>query len=194
MDLTISSGSVSSNLSRNKKEKRKKRRPNNDQRFANYLVFGLQSTLCLGLFVICYAMVLIILWPLLKASTPKYLPDETPRDYIKHMHVPPVKTRWEKWPRVCGSDCNSFDKDVVSPMRSFWTRPLPNLNRDGSSTKNLWPKRRYNKKNSTRRTRKMPRLRKGTNEMDLSFLGCIGVERACCRDCCISLLDTKLVG
>jgi hypothetical protein len=34
-------------------------------------------------------LILIILWPLLQASTPESLPDETPRDYMKHMHVPP---------------------------------------------------------------------------------------------------------
>jgi Sec-independent protein translocase protein TatA len=93
MDLTtISSVSVSSSkVSRKKGTKKKRRnRPRNDQRFADYLVFGLQSTLCLCLFVTCYALVLIILWPLLKASTPENLPDETPRDYMNHMHVPPT--------------------------------------------------------------------------------------------------------
>lgn len=94
MDLTLSSGSVSSSNVPRKMDKRKKRNNHrlisrNDQRFANYLVFGLQATFCLSLFVVCYAIILIILWPLLKATTPKYLPDETPRDYMNHMHVPP---------------------------------------------------------------------------------------------------------
>jgi hypothetical protein len=89
MDMTTSSVS-SSNASRKKGTKTKRRnRPRNDQRFANYLVFGQLPTMCLCLFVTCYAVVLIILWPLLKASTPENLPDETPRDYMKHMHVPP---------------------------------------------------------------------------------------------------------
>ena len=59
-----------------------------EQRFANYLVFGFSSTICLVLFLSCYALVLIILWPLLEASTPSSMPDETARDYIHHMHVP----------------------------------------------------------------------------------------------------------
>jgi hypothetical protein len=92
MDLSVASGSVGSALSskvEGAKRKSRRTRGKNDQRFANYLVFGLQSTLCLGLFVVCYALVLIILWPLLSASTPESMPDETPRDYLKHMHVPP---------------------------------------------------------------------------------------------------------
>ena len=61
-----------------------------EQRFANYLVFGFSSTICLVLFLSCYALVLIILWPLLEASTPTSMPDETARDYIHHPHVPPA--------------------------------------------------------------------------------------------------------
>lgn len=60
-----------------------------EQRFANYLVFGFASTVCLALFFVFYLLVLIILWPLLKESTPETLPDESARDYIHHMHVPP---------------------------------------------------------------------------------------------------------
>ncbi|KAG7359771.1 hypothetical protein IV203_034869 [Nitzschia inconspicua] len=87
MDLTIASGSVRSSNVPGKKDKRKKRstRPRNDQRFADYIVFGLQATWCLGLFVICYAIVLIILWPLLKASTSKSSTNEGPPDVIKHV-------------------------------------------------------------------------------------------------------------
>eukprot|EP00536_Pseudo-nitzschia_multiseries_P013289 jgi/Psemu1/290772/fgenesh1_pg.557_\ len=59
------------------------------QRFANFLVFGWSSTVCLALFALFYVLVLVVLWPLLKASTPTEMPDETPRDYLHHMHVPP---------------------------------------------------------------------------------------------------------
>jgi len=67
---------------RNKKKRR-------EQRFANYLVFGYTCTICLGMFLLCYMLMLMILWPLLEASTPESMPDETARDYIHHMHVPP---------------------------------------------------------------------------------------------------------
>jgi len=95
MALTIGSGSgsgVSKSVTGNpstRKRQRRKKPPRNDQRFANFLVFGLTSTICLGLFFLCYALILIILWPLLKASTPSSMPDESARDYIHNMHVPP---------------------------------------------------------------------------------------------------------
>ena len=82
------------NTDNNRTDKTRRRRRNKSnkyeqQRFANYLVFGFQSTLCLALFTVCYVLILVILWPLLQASTPTSMPDETPRDYIHHMHVPP---------------------------------------------------------------------------------------------------------
>jgi hypothetical protein len=90
---SIASGTASSDRPRRKagtRDPNKRRtRPRNDQRFANYLVFGLQYTICLAVFVICYALILIILWPLLQASTPQSMPEETPRDYLHHLHVPP---------------------------------------------------------------------------------------------------------
>jgi len=69
-----------------KRRNKKKRR---EHRFANYLVFGFTFTICLGIFLLCYIFMLIILWPLLEASTPESMPEETARDYIHHMHVPP---------------------------------------------------------------------------------------------------------
>jgi len=69
--------------------RRQRNTAKHEQRFANYFVLGFQSTLCLALFTICYVLVLVIMWPLLKASTPTSMPDESPRDYIHHMHVPP---------------------------------------------------------------------------------------------------------
>jgi len=41
-----------------------------DQRFSDYIWFGFQTTFCLGIFVGCYAMVLLIMWPLLTAHSP----------------------------------------------------------------------------------------------------------------------------
>jgi len=73
----------------NRNIRRRSTKPRHEQRFANYLVFGFTSTLCMGVFVLCYVLVLLILWPLLEASTPNSMPDETARDYIHHMHVPP---------------------------------------------------------------------------------------------------------
>jgi len=88
MDLAPTSGGSSRvDAKRNRQRRNKKARP--EQRFANYLVFGFTSTLCLALFCLCYLLVLILLWPLLEESTPESMPDETPRDYIEHMHVPP---------------------------------------------------------------------------------------------------------
>jgi len=96
MDATIESGvgaSLGGNISTGKRNTRKRQRrnkkPRHEQRFANYIVFGFTSTICLGLFVSCYMLMLIVLWPLLEASTPDSMPDETARDYIHHMHVPP---------------------------------------------------------------------------------------------------------
>lgn len=71
------------------RRKRRNKQQRHEQRFANYLVFGFTSTVCMGLFALCYMIVLLILWPLLQASTPTEMPDETPRDYIHHMHMPP---------------------------------------------------------------------------------------------------------
>ena len=70
--------------------RRKRRKPMQEQRFSNYLLFGFQSTVCLGVFLACYAIVLLTLWPLLTAQEPEYIPEETAADYIHHVHVPPT--------------------------------------------------------------------------------------------------------
>lgn len=96
MEVTTASGSVvhtnvdgkgKPNNPRNRQRRNKKKR--REHRFANYLVFGFSYTICLGIFLLCYGLTLIVLWPLLEASTPDSLPDETARDYIHNMHVPP---------------------------------------------------------------------------------------------------------
>jgi hypothetical protein len=102
MDVTIGSGKGSGvdtsgsgsgkGKPNTRRQRNNKKQPRREQRFANYLVFGFTSTLCLGLFLLCYILVLVILWPLLEASTPDSMPDETARDYIHHMHVPPSLT------------------------------------------------------------------------------------------------------
>lgn len=95
MDLGTAGGSVSSGTRSGRARgaaaagPKRRKRPPHGHRFAGYLTFGFQATVCLGLFVVCYALVLLTLWPLLGASTPESLPDESPRDYISHMHVPP---------------------------------------------------------------------------------------------------------
>ena len=98
MAIDIGSGSESGagssvigiSKSNTRSRQRRIKKARQDQRFANYLVFGYTSTMCLGIFVVCYALMLIILWPLLEASTPTSMPDETARDYIHHPHVPPA--------------------------------------------------------------------------------------------------------
>ena len=95
MDVGTAGGSVSSGTRSGAARggvaagRKRRNRKSHDHRFANYLTFGFQTTICLGLFVLCYALVLLTLWPLLGARTPESLPDESPRDYIHHMHVPP---------------------------------------------------------------------------------------------------------
>lgn len=43
--------------------------------------------MCLASFFLCYALVLLCLWPLLIAQ-PENIPDETPQEYIHNLHVP----------------------------------------------------------------------------------------------------------
>jgi len=86
MDVAPASGS-SIRVGKNRNWHNKKSLP--VQRFANYLVFGFTSTVCLALFCCCYLLVLIILWPLLREPTPESIPDESAREYIQHIHVPP---------------------------------------------------------------------------------------------------------
>jgi hypothetical protein len=45
-------------------------KPLHEQRFSSYLVFGFQTTVCMGLFLACYALVLLAVWPLL-STTPQ---------------------------------------------------------------------------------------------------------------------------
>lgn len=77
---------------KNSKRQRNHRRKQRQQRFSDYLVFGFQSTLCLGLFVICYCIVLLVLWPLLsiKEDSSNFEIEERPVDYYQHPHVPPA--------------------------------------------------------------------------------------------------------
>jgi len=75
--------------SNTRKKQLRNKKPRHEQRFANYLVFGFTSTICLGLFIFIYILVLVILWPLLEASTPDSIPDESARDYIHNLHIPP---------------------------------------------------------------------------------------------------------
>jgi len=90
MDVTMGNGNgVSGKKIPRNKQRRTNKKKRREHRFAQYLVFGFASTICLGIFLLCYILMLLVLWPLLEASTPESMPDETARDYIKHMHVPP---------------------------------------------------------------------------------------------------------
>ncbi|KAL3944293.1 MAG: hypothetical protein SGBAC_001638 [Bacillariaceae sp.] len=74
--------------SKQRRYKNRKRKVNPKlQRFSNYFVFGLGGTMCCASFLFCYIMVLVCLWPLLIAQ-PDIIPDETPREYLQHMHIP----------------------------------------------------------------------------------------------------------
>jgi hypothetical protein len=95
---SVDSSSVRSDKEKVKDKKKsarstrtKSKRRTIDHRFSDFLMFGFQSTVCLGVFVACYALVLVTLWPLLKAQIPadQVLTDERPQDYMHHMHVPP---------------------------------------------------------------------------------------------------------
>jgi hypothetical protein len=50
-------------------DRRIRRRPIHDQSFANYLPFGFHTTICLFLFFVTYATILLCLVPLLRAAT-----------------------------------------------------------------------------------------------------------------------------
>jgi hypothetical protein len=93
MDVGLAGGSAGSSTRSGMAHlvagRKRRNRTLQEHRFANYLSFGYKTTVCLGLFVLCYSLVLLTLWPLLKASTPASMPDESPQDYIHHMHVPP---------------------------------------------------------------------------------------------------------
>jgi len=88
MDGAPTSGS-SIRIGRNRNRQRRNKKSLPEQRFANYIVFGFTSTVCLALFCCCYLLALIILWPLLREPTPESMPDESAREYMEHIHVPP---------------------------------------------------------------------------------------------------------
>eukprot|EP00934_Nitzschia_sp_Nitz4_P007686 Nitzschia sp. Nitz4//scaffold56_size114212//105851//107254//NITZ4_003971-RA/size114212-processed-gene-0.40-mRNA-1//-1//CDS//3329554769//7676//frame0 len=94
--------------SSNARPSRKARRPKSrrlDQRFRDYIWFGLYSTVCMALFVGCYALILIVIWPLLAEESPDALSEELPQDYIKNMHLPPALKQ-----------VADHDKEIVSEM------------------------------------------------------------------------------
>ena len=86
------------------KPKRKARRARKlDQRFSDYIWFGFQSTVCLGLFLGFYAVVLLIMWPLLAANSPSHRTPEQLRQTGHGLHLPPVL-----------HDVVQHDKEVLS--------------------------------------------------------------------------------
>lgn len=95
-------------MNSNSKQKRKNRRARKlDQRFSDYVWFGFQSTVCLGLFVGCYAIMLILLWPLLAADSPSQISsggDQVPQSGHR-LHLPPAL-----------KDVAQHDKEVMSEM------------------------------------------------------------------------------
>jgi len=54
--------------------RRSRRMPTSDQRFSSYLSFGFHATVCLGIFLFCYAVLLLGLFPLLQQAAPASTP------------------------------------------------------------------------------------------------------------------------
>ncbi len=102
MDAVSISGSSRSKNAGTKKPRRT-RKP--DHRFSDFIWFGFHSTVCLGIFVGFYALVLVVLWPLLLADSPSQLTDERPQEYLHHLHLPPALQQVAE-----------HDKEVVSGM------------------------------------------------------------------------------
>lgn len=86
--FTMDSTGSTNNRARNA-TRRKRRKPMQDQRFSNYLTFGFEFTVCLGVFALTYAVVLVALWPLLSAKGPEHVPKRRPIDFLKKPHIPP---------------------------------------------------------------------------------------------------------
>lgn len=103
MDATI----VSSSGSRTKTTiTRKSHRTRKfHQRFSDYIWFGFQSTACLAIFVGCYALVLLIIWPLLLVESPTPLSDERQPQGARNVRLPPVLKQVAE-----------HDKEVISSM------------------------------------------------------------------------------
>lgn len=55
------------------RSRRRRGKPLQDQRFSSYLTFGFQVTVCMGIFLAVYVIVLILLTPLLSEETPDEL-------------------------------------------------------------------------------------------------------------------------
>lgn len=102
MDVASATSSSRSKKAGTRKSRRTRKL---DQRFSDYIWFSFSSTLCLSIFVGCYALVLIVLWPLLLADSPSQLTDERPQEYLKHIHLPPALQQVAE-----------HDKEVVSGM------------------------------------------------------------------------------
>ena len=113
MDVASTSSSGNARKTGMRKTRRSKKL---DQRFSDYVWFSFQSTVCLGLFVGCYALVLIVLWPLLLEQTPSQLRDERPRESLHHIHLPPALKQVAE-----------HDKEIVSGMAGAVKQRLQKL-------------------------------------------------------------------
>jgi hypothetical protein len=88
------------------KDRKSRRKPLLEQRFSSYLSFGFQGTLCIGVFLACYALVLVAIWPLMGLRPSNYsnssgdggatdgsigVPHAHPENFhqvVESMHVP----------------------------------------------------------------------------------------------------------
>lgn len=78
-----------------------RRKPQSDQRFSTYLRFGYQATTALGVFLLCYALLLLGLFPLLRQAAPSSTPSHRGEvlQPVVHDAVAKIKDHIPKVPR-----------------------------------------------------------------------------------------------
>lgn len=80
------------------RSRRSRRRPLQEQRFSAYLTFGFQTTLCLGVFLVFYMLVLLALSPLLSEEAPKE--SHMQRGQVLKPVVDPLMQKLKNVPRM----------------------------------------------------------------------------------------------
>lgn len=88
----------SSNKGHPPRSRRSRRRPLQEQRFSSYLTFGLQTTLCIAVFLILYILVLLALSPLLSEEAPKE--SQMQRGQVLKPVVDPLMQKLKNVPRM----------------------------------------------------------------------------------------------
>jgi len=60
------------------------------QQFSSYIVFGVNATICLLLFLACYGLMLLTLWPLLQSQSPPAEAFNSNNNGEASLHIPPA--------------------------------------------------------------------------------------------------------